>query len=166
MIANRMIDRYEAWTGEDLSYAREMSRVAPAAFWKLFLSPMMHHRGDVPKDLLHLAKLGAVQVEDCGPCVQTGVNLMKQDGVPTELIRAALDGGAELPQLQCDAYFFGRGVAGDGFIDDELRERLIEAVGKRGLIELTLAAASVRIFPALKRGLGYARSCTNVELVA
>ena len=55
---------------------------------------------------------GAVQVEDCGPCVQTGVNLMKQDGVPLDLIRAALEGKLKPRE---EIVHLGRAVIRDTF---------------------------------------------------
>jgi hypothetical protein len=165
-LASRMIDRSEAELGEDLTYARQIARVSPAGFWKLALQLLLiRHQGTTSDHLVHLARLGAVQVEDCGPCVQTAVNLLRQTVISPTLIRAALDEGAGLPQLELDAYYFGRAVAGEGVIDDELRKRLEEAIGERGIVDLTIAAAAVRIFPALKRGLGYARSCSEVEVL-
>lgn len=121
------------------------------------------HRGKAPLRLWHLARLGAVQVEDCGACVQTVVTMALKDGVQAETVRAALASGAQLTERERDAYQFGRGVAGEA-LDEEVRLRLECEVGESALADLTLAAAAVRIFPALKRGLGHARSCSLIDL--
>lgn len=164
MIARRLIDRLQAETGEDMAYARDVADRSPGGFWKFALmGPLLRHQGEAPNRLWHLARLGAVQVEDCGPCVQTVVTAAREGGVPAETLRAALAGGAALLESERDAYEFGRGVAGEP-LDEEVRLRLERAVGERALADLTLAAAAVRIFPALKRGLGYARSCSLVDL--
>jgi AhpD family alkylhydroperoxidase len=165
MIVRSILDDFEAKSGEDMSYAREIARETPAGFWKLALhGPLVRHCGTTPAALVALAKLGAVHAEDCGPCVQIGVKEALRAGVEPALLRQALAGGEALPPLERDAYFFGRGVAGADPLDDELRGRLEAAVGRRGLVDLTLGAAAVRIFPALKRGLGYARSCSVVPI--
>lgn len=143
MIATHLIDRLEESIGEPMEYAREIARESPAGFWKFALmGPLLQHRGTVSTPLWHLARLGSLRVEDCGPCVQTVVNAAAAAGVPAERLREALAGGAELPPLERDAYFFGRGVAGGEPIDDPLRERLGAALGPQGLVDLTLAAAS------------------------
>ena len=165
MLTQRLIDHVEKDLGEDLSYLREIAHESPTGFWKLALqAPLLRHRGTVPATLLHLAGLGAVQVEDCGPCVQTAVNEARRRGVPATLLQAALAGGADLPPLERDAYNFGRMIAGEEMLDPELPQRLEAEVGRRGMVELSLPVAAVRIFPALKRGLGYARSCSLVQV--
>ena len=46
----------------------------------------------------------------------------------------------------------------------ELAIEIAEAHGQEVLVDLALAIASVRVFPTLKRGLGYARSCSQVTV--
>ena len=48
--------------------------------------------------------------------------------------------------------------------DDTLRETLRKRYGEHGLIELAYAIASSRIPPTVKRGLGYAKSCSLVAV--
>jgi hypothetical protein len=45
-----------------------------------------------------------------------------------------------------------------------LRESLRARLGEEALIELSFAIAAARVFPTVKRGLGYATSCALVEL--
>ena len=46
----------------------------------------------------------------------------------------------------------------------ELSEELAQELGRAALVDLALAIASVRVFPTLKRGLGYAQSCSQVTV--
>jgi hypothetical protein len=46
----------------------------------------------------------------------------------------------------------------------ELRETLRARFGSPALVELGLAVASARFFPAFKRALGHARSCAVVQV--
>lgn len=50
------------------------------------------------------------------------------------------------------------------FIYSLISGRLRERYGEEGLVELALAIASARVFPVTKRALGYALSCSKVEV--
>lgn len=164
VLTSRWIDRLEVRTGENLTYARQIAKHSPMAFWKLALTAAsIRHIGAVPTKIHHLARLGALTVEDCGPCVQTQAREALQHGVPRELLRAALTDRSQLSGQARDAFEFGRAVAGRHLLDDDLRRRIADAFGEQGLVDLTVAAATVRIFPALKRGLGHDRNCSTVE---
>lgn len=166
MIASRIIDALERRTGEDMTYGREIAREVPFGFWKFLLGgPLLQHQGSAPAELVHLARIGALGVEDCGPCLQMQVTEARKYGVDPGTLHSALAGGDGLSPPQKGALALGKVVAdvrAPG--PDPLTEPLQEAIGRAGVVDLTLAAAAVRIFPALKRGLGYARSCSEVRV--
>jgi alkylhydroperoxidase/carboxymuconolactone decarboxylase family protein YurZ len=164
-IAEQLISRSEKAAGESLDYLRVVAQHSPAGFWKFgLLTPLLSHRGSLPAETWHLCRLGATQAEDCGPCLKTVVAYARADGIAPELIRAAVAGGAELADEHCDAYLFGRLVASGEPMEAALRDRIESRFGTDGLVDLSLAAAVVRIFPALKRGMGYAQSCSLTEV--
>ena len=45
-----------------------------------------------------------------------------------------------------------------------MRERVRERYGEEGLVELALGIAAARVFPVVKRALGYATSCALVKV--
>lgn len=117
------------------------------------------HRHHAPASLLHMAVLGSVRFEDCGPCVETVRGYAIADGVNPERIEKALSGKPDSPE-DALAYDFGTAIAsGDMVRSAELGDQIEERFGRDVRTELTLGAASVRIFPAMKRGLGYASAC-------
>lgn len=166
MLAIPWINRMEKQTGEDLSYARDIAQASPRGFWKLALmKPVVSHQGTAPPTLHHLARLGSLMAEDCGGCLQTQVNEARAAGLSRDLLhRVVGDGGDSLAAVESAAYQFGRGVALNTGVPQSVRQSILEECGPQGLVDLTIAAASVRIFPALKRGLGYAESCTVVQI--
>jgi alkylhydroperoxidase family enzyme len=151
--------------GVSVEYLRHVARASLPAFFKFALfTPLAAHRRKLPADAYRLARLVAVQHEDCGTCVQIEVNLARRDNVAPELLRAALDGRfGELPPELADVCRFARAVAEQGD-DVELRERLRARYGEEGLVELALGIAAARVFPTAKRALGYAASCSLVEV--
>ena len=128
----------------------------------MFLAASAPRKG-VPRRTLHLAVLGATAEQDCGECLQIVVNLALADGVPAEVLRAALAGRDEaMDGADGEALAVGRGVTRDDPDVEELRDVLRARYGDRGLQELALGVASAQFFPVLKRGLGFARSCSVV----
>jgi hypothetical protein len=152
---------------EDMDYMRDLLRQSRAGFWKFVLvTPLVNHRKAAPIDLWHLARIGAAQHEDCGPCLQLCINAAKLQGVSPDVLERALEGGAELEEVPLLAYQFGGAVAANTAELEDLRVRLEERIGREALVDLALGAAMVRIYPAFKRGLGYARSCRLVRVTA
>jgi alkylhydroperoxidase family enzyme len=151
--------------GVSVEYLRHIARTSLPAFLKFALfTPLAAHRKKLPADAYHLARVVAVQHEDCGACVQIEVNLARQDNVAPALLRAALkDRFAELPPELADACRFARAIS-EQTDDAELRERLRAHYGEEALVELALGIAAARVFPTTKRALGYATSCSLVEV--
>lgn len=117
------------------------------------------HRHHATASMLHMTCLGAIRFEDCGPCVETVRKYALADGLSAERIQKALTGAPELPE-DALAYDFGFATAsGDIAKADELGNEIEKQFGRDVRTELSLNAASVRIFPAMKRGLGHASVC-------
>lgn len=165
MIRDSVIRRIERLTGEDATWMRDVSALGRASFARLcgFLA-FAGTRRSAPSHLLTLARLGAVMAEDCGPCTRTVARMAIDRGVAPELIGSALTGGSELSGDAGLAYRFGRAIARNG-PDVAALGDLIEAEhGRHVRTELTIGAASARVYPAMKRGLGYGSACSLVTL--
>ena len=161
MIRAAMIRRSERATGEDSSWARDIAALGRGAFVRLvgfFSFAQLRH--SAPRDMALLARLGAVMAEDCGPCTRIVAGFARRAGMAPEMLRAALAGGAGLHADADLAYRFGRAVAASSADVDELGEAVEARYGRHVRTELTVAAAAARVYPAIKRGLGYARSCS------
>lgn len=160
MIRAALIEQAERRTGEDAGWMRDISALGRGAFWRLLgFHRFASFRRTAPPELAALARLGAVMAEDCGPCTRIVAKAAKHDGMPTPLIRAALAGGSELEADAGLAYRFGHAIAAAAPNTGELGAAIEMRYGRRVLTELAMAAATVRVYPALKRGLGYAQAC-------
>lgn len=152
--------------GVPLEYCRYIVRVSLRASFKFakFLA-VDEYRRVLPPAPCYVARIVAVKDADCGTCVQIAVNQAKQAGVPVELLRAVLDGNLDdLPEEARDAYCFATAIVSASGEDDALRERIRLRYGDEGLIEMALAIASCRVFPTVKRALGYAVSCSAMAV--
>lgn len=164
-LAEPRIKRMEAHFGVPLDYVRYMARHAMGALRALGKTEAsVTYRHVLPRDPYHIARLVADQVEDCGTCLQLVVNVALKDGVSPKLIQAALDGDlANLPLELVDVYHFANRIANREDAPD-LRDRLKARYGDEAFIELALAIAAPRVYPTLKRALGYAIGCSRVEV--
>jgi alkylhydroperoxidase family enzyme len=165
-IVRRKIRSGEKRLGVSMDYLRHMYEHAPDAFWKFTkLMPATQYRQKLPAAPYHLARLVATRHDDCGPCTQIVVNLAKEDGVEPAILKAALAGEVdELPESLRDVYRFAEAVVTASGDAEKYRERLRKVFGEEAVVELALAIATARIFPTLKRGLGYAKSCSAVKV--
>ena len=130
----------------------------------LFL-PLSGHRRRADPTLLHAAKIVATQYEDCGPCVQIAVNAALDDRVEAQVIRAILHRDtAEMPGSLPLVVRFAEAVLSRDGSEVAAGEQIEKQLGSSVLTELSLAVATARVFPTLKRGLGFAATCSLMDL--
>src|SRR5262249_3411804 len=164
-IISRIIDRTEKSLGENMDYVRDIARGSRGAFWKFGLFFIFaSHRKAAPLDAYFLTSIGALQQEDCGPCLQLAVNAALSKGVKPEILSAAISGGANLDADQRLYLEFGRAVSANAPDAEDLREKVAAKLSQAAMVDLAIAIAASRVFPALKRGLGHARSCSLVQI--
>ena len=163
---SRQLDSAEKQIGVSLDYLREMFRVAPSAFFKfLKLTSLAQHRRVLPSTLLHVARMVASRHHDCGSCYQMAVNFALQDGMSVELVGAVVhERVASLPKELMEAYRFAENVVTNDGQDGLWRESIQQRFGDEGVVELSLAIAIAGVFPTMKRGMGYARSCDVLSI--
>ena len=166
-ILRRMIDRVEQRLGVPLDESRYMLDHSLGGF--LAFSTVQtwadRHKA-LGADAYYVAKIAAYHEEDCGTCLQIAVNLALKAGVSRELVRYAAQGREELLPVELRLVYRFAQKQANREDDDELRETLRGRYGDEALIELAMAIASARMFPAFKRTLGYAKSCSMVRVVA
>jgi len=165
VITSRLIDWAEKNFGESLDYMRDIASASPGAFYKfaMFLA-FAKHRKAAPLDGYYLASIGALQHEDCGPCLQIAVNQALAAGVDPEILSAAVAGGSTLDSDRKLYLDFGRAVSANSPEAEELRLKLAQRLSPAALVDLAIVIASSRVFPTLKRGLGHARGCSLAEI--
>lgn len=164
-LINRQIDKTERDLGVPLDDARWLASVSWSATWRMTRFAKIAKSGHGFSDARHIAGLVGAMADDCGSCVQIGVNLSRKAGVPREVLSAVVARRPEdLPDDLAAVYRFAEAVTLNNDEQDELREVVRKFYGDRGLVEICMAVAMHRVFPTLKRGLGFAKSCSRVTV--
>lgn len=165
-LINKRLATEETKLGVSLDYARYILRASLRAFLKFTkIIALAEYRRAMPKEPFYAARIVAARHDDCGECVQIAVNQARKAGIDASLLQAVLaDRWDQLPAEIADACRFAAAVLSASGEEDELRERIRQRHGEEALVELALAIAVGRVFPATKRALGYAKSCSRVSI--
>lgn len=162
----KMLRKQEEVTGESVDYLRDLHAAAPGALWRFvcFL-PMSRFRKSLPLEAQAVARIAAVHAEDCGPCLQTVVNLMTVAGVAPQTLRAAVTRDlAAMDERTRTVFEFAEAIVNRDIHSEELRPLIEGWWGKAAMADLALAIASTRVFPTVKRVMGYGQACSRVTI--
>jgi hypothetical protein len=162
---SRWLDTFEREFNYDATYMRELlDSGGVATFFKFSLLPSLGHGKRAPKDAMAAVGILGTLSEDCGPCTQLGIDLATKSGVQPEVLRAILAGDtAAMGADAALAYDFAQAVLErDMERADPLRDEIVRRWGKAALVDLSLALTTSRMYPTLKYGLGYGKTCSKV----
>jgi hypothetical protein len=147
----------------DVSYLEALMEASPGAFFA-FEAAMGASRFQkaAPTDLLAIVKITALRAEDCGPCTELAIKMGREAGVPDAIMSGALHGGKGLSPEHLEIYEFARAVSENEEMAPNVLPQLEARWGREVMAELGLAIVGARIYPTMKRALGYAKSCSLI----
>lgn len=164
-LAKRSMDAFERHYNYDAGYMRRLLEISPQGFRKFAkVVPLASCRRKAPPEVFYVAKIAAMRSEDCGPCLQLTVRMALESGVNPEILRTAVNDPDSLPTPLREVYDFAIQVAENRLQNDGLTERLTDRYGAEAMAELALGIAASRVFPTVKRALGFAKSCSLVRI--
>lgn len=161
-----MLESFQSHYDYDTNYMKEMLISAPKAYstFEAFL-PMASFIDKSPTDVLFTAKLTAMKNEDCGACLQLNIDMAIEAGVKKEIIKEIVfNNGENLPTDLKTMYSFALAVSNNETIDSNLYAKINEMYSKEIIVEIALALASTKIFPAVKRVLNNIKSCSMIKI--
>ena len=165
-IIRRKIDAFEQEFSYESDYLRDLLKTSLRAtllFHKA--TGVGNFREGLPDDAWHVARILATRFEDCGPCTQLVATMAEREGIPPAMIRSALtDAFEELPEDARLSAQFTQAVLTRSHDADVLRREVVQRFGPRGLLSLSFAMLSSRLYPTLKYALGYGHTCSVVEV--
>lgn len=166
-IVEKQLIAFEEQLGESADWLRDLFAASRRGFFKFALfMPLSRHRAAAPKELVHIARLAAAASEDCGPCLNISIRFALSEGLDRRSVRGAATG--EVGLLSPDGQLvwrFATAVAKADAEATDLASEVERRFGRRVQVDLALAIATTRVFPTMKRALGYARSCSLTPLV-
>lgn len=165
-LARRALRAFSAHYGYDVGYMEQMLEISPSAFYRFaVLTKLAQQRQVAPLEAFYAAKLVGALAEDCGPCVQLVVDMAREAGLATAEIEAVLTRDEEVmsPETRLGFHFADK-LLRRSLEADAAREAVRAQWGTAGVIDLTLALQIGRVFPMVKTGLGFGKTCQRVQL--
>ncbi|HEY0647668.1 hypothetical protein [Phenylobacterium sp.] len=163
---SRWLDKFEKTFSYDASYMRHVLRANPWSLLKFSLGTQALDRKAAPPELLIAAGLYGTLQEDCGPCVQVGVDIATANGVDPKVLRAIIAGDeAAMGETAALGYRFARAsLARDMEACDPLRDEIVRRFGDKALVAVSLGLVASRMYPTLKYAMGYGKACSRVKV--
>ena len=149
----------------DTSYMSHVVETSAEAGVRLSLLPLFtQFQG--PKAARNVwagAMLGSTQEGDCGPCVQLIVDMALEAAVPKDQLALCLQGDAVAAGDVGLGFRFAQAAIANVHELEDLRAEIDRRFGPAAVTAASFAAASRRIYPVLKRGLGFGQTCSSVK---
>jgi hypothetical protein len=148
----------------EAAYVNEIA-AAPGHLLEKFkhMMPITQHRHASTPEMFHMARIAATLVEDCGPCAMTAAAGALADGVARDLVNAALASSPPSGEF-ATAFHFGEAIVRQSPDAFSLGDEIEGSFGRAVRLELAVGAATVRVYPSMKRGLGLSRACSLTRL--
>ena len=149
----------------DGSYMEEVAAVSSGGAMRLLLLPLFsQYRGTAPIDLAAGAAVASTREGDCGPCLQLAVDMALEQGASVEDLRRALAGDATSAGEVGLGFRFACAAIADSDELAALRAEIAARYGEAAVVSLSIAAATGRTWPVIKRGLGHGQACSLVTV--
>lgn len=146
-----------------------MAHVTDTSVWaglRLFLLPYVtQFRGPkAARDVWSGAFLASILDGDCGPCAQLTIDMAVEAEVRADQLALCIEGHPEKAGDVGLGFRFARAaIAGTPELD-ELRDEIGQRFGEAAVTAASFAASSGRMYPVLKRGLGFASACSRLHV--
>ncbi len=156
-----MLDKEAVKLGEPVDWAKYVVDATPVTFLKYVMAiPLLALWKHSSAKALSVARLIAVQSEDCGSCVQIEINAAKKRKVDLDVIRNTLRKNYEVLEEPCkDVALFTEAVISRSGNEMELGEILKRKIGEKAFVEIAVAISTARFYPTVKRALGFSTEC-------
>lgn len=164
-LARKFIERFGERYHYNVDYMRFMLDASPRAFFKFTkVMGLSQHSESAPIPALFAARIMGAVTEDCGSCVQLVVDMAREAGVTGDDIGALLrrDLAAMSPDIAV-AFEFADAILSRSE-DDAARETVRLRWGDKGVVDLTIALQASRLYPMMKAGLGFAKTCQRIDV--
>lgn len=148
------IDAFGAAYHYDASYLAELYQASPSAYQVFAAAQAMStFRETLPLDAHFVARVVAMQAEDCGPCAQLNLRMAVEARVDRGLLTILLESPEKLPGRLGDVRAHVCAVTSGEAGDPERAARLVREYGDAALAELAVCIAGCRMYPTVKRAL-------------
>lgn len=156
-IARKMIQQFADRYDYNADYMSHMLEEAEDSLYRFnHLNDIASYRKVLPAEAHATGKMMGMLHEDCGPCTQLTIQMAEEAGVAADQLEAVVlhrtaDMSEDVLLVFTFALALTRQTAGLADARDAVRAKW----GEAGVIEATLATQAGRLYPMVKRGLGF-----------
>ncbi len=101
---------------------------------------------------------------DCGPCAQLVVQFGLEQGTDPKELHAAAEGRFDDAGATGLGFRFAQHAISGSFEANPYGPQIRDTFGDQALVAASFAAATGRIYPVLKRGLGIGETCQRLDI--
>jgi AcrR family transcriptional regulator len=158
--------KFEARWNYDATYLHELIDLAPGSIDAVNdLRNLAEYRGPAPAALLHGGVLAAVLREDCGPCAQLNLDFMRAEDADPKNLQALLDREFDKADpVSVLGFRYVEAALGGESDSEAMREEIRATHGSEALAALAYAVLHARAYPTLKRIMGHAKVCQDLQV--
>lgn len=148
------------------AYMETIINASTSAGLRLSAFPILsQYRGPSnARDVWAGALLSSTLDGDCGPCGQLIVDMALEAGVPRDALRACIEGQPHIAGDTGLGFRFATAAIAGSLEADNLGAEIEEKYGHKAVISAAFAAASGRMYPVLKRGIGHGSACQKLMI--
>ena len=150
----------------NVDYMIHVLDVSNSAAIRLSLLPAVsQYRGPKrAKEVWAGAILASTMDGDCGPCAQLVLDMAIEAGVPADKLRQCVNERFDAAGDVGLGFRFAQAAIAGTAETDALRAEIISRHGEKAAVAAAFAASSGRVYPVLKRGLGYGHACQHLRI--
>ncbi len=158
------ISNFEKKTRYNATYMKVMaeSSLSLARQFSKFIK-LNGYKKHTPDDIMQIAKITALKTEDCGTCLQLNIDYALKSGMARKHIINTIQSPEKLPASLKLIYDFSYKTSTNAPDLENYRSQVEKEYGIDILIELAMAIATSRVYPAIKRAMGYSTSCSVMQ---
>lgn len=159
------IEAFGAAYAYDVSYLLQLLECSPGAFGAFRAAQgMSRYRAALPLEAHFVARITAMQVEDCGPCLNLNLKMAREAGLDRQLLHTLVETPDELPPPLQDVRLHTMAALRNEVDDADRMERIRQHYGSAAFAEMAVVITGCRIYPTLKRALGMADYCELTQV--
>ncbi len=150
----------------DTGYMSHIAETSASAGLRLSALPLISQfRGpETARNVWAGALLGSTLEGDCGPCAQLVVDMAIEARVPAVQLALCIQGKADnAGDVGLGFRFAQAAIANDPELET-IRDEIERRFGPTAVTAAAFAASSGRVYPVLKRGLGFGRACSGLRV--
>lgn len=150
----------------DTAYMDYIADTSTSAALRLSMLPLISQfRGPEPaRDVWAGAILASTLEGDCGPCAQLVTDMAIEARVPVDQLALCIQGNAQEAGDVGLGFRFSQAAIADHPQLEMLRGEIETRFGASAVIAVSFAASSGRMYPVLKRGLGFGHACSRLSV--